>query len=339
MLAQLLPHAAEFLSKVDDKVPKCPPSAALERPAQIAALSFMTVPPLNRQPPKLTCYNQSFPHGRHSPVPALRYNVQRVAPSQVVTQPYDKITPAMQERYYAASPYNLVRIILGRREPSDNTVENVYSRAAAYRQRLAETRRSPAGFRPVDLCLLTNVHIPNHRRQARAPRIHRPRTRRRLLRQGRLPPRANPRQAKGRPPRSAPRHPRPLRAAFYALRRLRRNRFPARSQVRHPSHIDVTDEYGVANRVWQISDPAVIAAVQKRMTRQKADYRRRPPPLRNRTELTANERNRGAADAPVRERHNAEHPKSAPYEFAMMTFVNMNDPGSSCSRRIASCIH
>src|SRR5258708_35832940 len=38
----------------------------------------------------------------------------------------------MQERYYAASPYNLVRIILGRREPDDNTAHNVYTRSAAY---------------------------------------------------------------------------------------------------------------------------------------------------------------------------------------------------------------
>src|SRR6202451_249258 len=65
------------------------------------------------------------------PFRALRYQLQRVSASQVVTQPYDKITPAAQERYYAASPYNLVRIILGHREP-DNTVDNVYTRAAAY---------------------------------------------------------------------------------------------------------------------------------------------------------------------------------------------------------------
>ncbi len=31
-----------------------------------------------------------------------------------MTQPYDKITPAMQDQYYATSPYNLVRIILGK---------------------------------------------------------------------------------------------------------------------------------------------------------------------------------------------------------------------------------
>src|ERR1700736_3082641 len=64
------------------------------------------------------------------PFRALRYDPQHF--SQAVTQPYDKISPAMQERYYAASPYNLVRIILGRREPEDNTDDNVYGRAAAY---------------------------------------------------------------------------------------------------------------------------------------------------------------------------------------------------------------
>ena len=35
----------------------------------------------------------------------------------VVTQPYDKISPEMQARYYALSPHNLVRIIRGRSRP------------------------------------------------------------------------------------------------------------------------------------------------------------------------------------------------------------------------------
>ena len=54
------------------------------------------------------------------PFRALRYDPKRVTPSDVVTQPYDKITPQGQDRYYAASPYNLVRLILGKREPADN---------------------------------------------------------------------------------------------------------------------------------------------------------------------------------------------------------------------------
>src|SRR5258708_19598703 len=64
------------------------------------------------------------------PFRALRYNPSRVRLSDVVTQPYDKITPEMQARYYAASPFNLVRVILGRAESSDTDADNVYTRAA-----------------------------------------------------------------------------------------------------------------------------------------------------------------------------------------------------------------
>jgi uncharacterized protein (DUF1015 family) len=50
----------------------------------------------------------------------------------VVTQPYDKITEAMQTRYYDLSPHNLVRIILGRPGETDTPRFNVYTRAAEY---------------------------------------------------------------------------------------------------------------------------------------------------------------------------------------------------------------
>jgi uncharacterized protein (DUF1015 family) len=50
----------------------------------------------------------------------------------LVTQPYDKITPGMQARYLSLSPYNLVRIILGERFPTDDEAANVYTRAAKY---------------------------------------------------------------------------------------------------------------------------------------------------------------------------------------------------------------
>src|ERR1700689_4464905 len=66
------------------------------------------------------------------PFRAFRYDPRRVSPAEVVTQPYDKITATLQDRYYAANPYNLVRIILGRKENSDNSANNVYSRAAAH---------------------------------------------------------------------------------------------------------------------------------------------------------------------------------------------------------------
>src|SRR5438132_11012327 len=58
--------------------------------------------------------------------------------SALVTQPYDKITPEMQERYYAASPHNLVRIILGKRHATDAPADNPYTRAAGF---LSDWRR------------------------------------------------------------------------------------------------------------------------------------------------------------------------------------------------------
>src|SRR5262249_45757044 len=40
--------------------------------------------------------------------------------------------PEMQDRYYAAHPNNIVRIIFGKTQPSDSAENNVYTRAAAY---------------------------------------------------------------------------------------------------------------------------------------------------------------------------------------------------------------
>src|SRR5438128_1296709 len=54
--------------------------------------------------------------------------------SKLVTQPYDKINPAMQAHYLSQSPHNLVRVILGERFPDDTDGKNVYTRAAGYFQ-------------------------------------------------------------------------------------------------------------------------------------------------------------------------------------------------------------
>ena len=65
------------------------------------------------------------------PFRAWRYNPSVVRLDDVVTQPYDKISPAMQQAYYQRSPFNLVRIILGLPELFDaERGESVYTRAA-----------------------------------------------------------------------------------------------------------------------------------------------------------------------------------------------------------------
>jgi uncharacterized protein (DUF1015 family) len=64
------------------------------------------------------------------PFHAWRYNPQRVRLADVVTQPYDKITPEMQQRYLAADPaHNFIRIEKGLPAASDSPGNNVYTRA------------------------------------------------------------------------------------------------------------------------------------------------------------------------------------------------------------------
>jgi uncharacterized protein (DUF1015 family) len=66
------------------------------------------------------------------PFQPFRYSPKAGPLGDLVTQPYDKISPAMQARYLALSPYNLVRIILGERRPGDTDTGNVYTRAAGH---------------------------------------------------------------------------------------------------------------------------------------------------------------------------------------------------------------
>ena len=75
------------------------------------------------------------------PFRALRYNPEKVGDlNRVVTQPYDKISPEMQARYYDLSPYNLVRIIRGRPAATDSPADNVYTRAARHFRDWVEQR-------------------------------------------------------------------------------------------------------------------------------------------------------------------------------------------------------
>ncbi|AXC09498.1 hypothetical protein ACPOL_0111 [Acidisarcina polymorpha] len=91
------------------------------------------------------------------PFRALRYNPSRVRIEDVVTQPYDKISPSMQQAYYQRSPYNLVRIILGLPELFDQPLAidsraaaDVYSRSA---RDFAEWRAQGILYREKDPCI------------------------------------------------------------------------------------------------------------------------------------------------------------------------------------------
>jgi uncharacterized protein (DUF1015 family) len=66
------------------------------------------------------------------PLRGIRYNSKVVGNlAEVVTPPYDVISEEAQARYYARSPYNIIRLELGLDEPGDTTLNNRYTRAAS----------------------------------------------------------------------------------------------------------------------------------------------------------------------------------------------------------------
>ena len=249
------------------------------------------------------------------PFRALRYDLQRVSADQVVTQPYDKITPAMQERYYTASPYNLVRIILGKREPED-AANNVYTRAAGFARQwrsegilkhdaslsiyaYTQTFTAPSGAKFERRGFIALGRVEDY--SARVVYRHE--------------------QTLSKPKADRLDLLRATRAHYEQLFLLYEDSGEIDSLLTpkpgSKPTVDVTDEYGVAHRVWQISDPAVVAAVQHKMRDKKlviADGH-------HRYETALNFRNECRAAA-----GGTPNP-DAPYEFVMMTLVNMNDPG------------
>src|SRR5438552_2006147 len=67
------------------------------------------------------------------PFRGVRYDMAQVgALSDVVCPPYDVIDPALQDRLYQSSPYNIIRLELNRDEPGDNPESNRYTRASAF---------------------------------------------------------------------------------------------------------------------------------------------------------------------------------------------------------------
>jgi uncharacterized protein (DUF1015 family) len=72
------------------------------------------------------------------PLRGLRYAPEMVGNLvDVVTPPFDVISPDAQERYYERNPYNVIRLELGKVTPEDTTLNNRYTRAA---RTLAEWR-------------------------------------------------------------------------------------------------------------------------------------------------------------------------------------------------------
>src|SRR5437773_722496 len=64
---------------------------------------------------------------------AYRYDLGRVGTlADVVAPPYDVIDATLQRALYERSPYNVIRLILNREEPSDTEANNRYTRASRH---------------------------------------------------------------------------------------------------------------------------------------------------------------------------------------------------------------
>ncbi len=66
-----------------------------------------------------------------APFRGLRYNLEKIERlEQVMAPPYDVINPEMRDSLYELSPYNVIRLILGKDEAKDGPRNNRYTRAA-----------------------------------------------------------------------------------------------------------------------------------------------------------------------------------------------------------------
>ena len=76
-----------------------------------------------------------------TPFKGIRYSREKIADlAQVVTPPYDVIDREAQERYYQRNPYNIIRLEYGKVSNDDSPANNRYTRAAADFSRWLEER-------------------------------------------------------------------------------------------------------------------------------------------------------------------------------------------------------
>jgi uncharacterized protein (DUF1015 family) len=251
------------------------------------------------------------------PFRAYRYDTNRVPLEKVLTQPYDKITAAMQEQYYAASPYNLIAIEKGRAAANDTLENNVYTRAGQkVREWIAQkillqdaapgiyvysqeylvpgthTRKTRIGFIALGRVEDYDAHVVfRHERTLSAPKADRIE----LLR-----------------------HTHAQTGQLFMLYNDPPRRIDTlleeATQASAPQ--ELKDEFGVTHRLWPVADAATMRRIQSAMVDKKliiADGH-------HRYETALNFRDESRAAAGVND------PYAAP-EFAMMTFVNTHSKG------------
>ncbi|MGP8251015.1 MAG: DUF1015 domain-containing protein [Terracidiphilus sp.] len=264
------------------------------------------------------------------PFRAWHYNPSAVRLDDVVTQPYDKISPAMQQGYYQRSPYNLVRIILGLPELFDaERGESVYTRAArefkAWREQgILTQEKEPCVFA--------------YSQRFTAPGSGEVKERRGFIALGKLHDYAERVVFRHEQTLSKPKSDRlnllkATRAHFGQIFMLYSDPGGTVEGILYdgsgPADAEITDEYGVLHRVWRISDPAAINMLTTAMADKKliiADGHHRYETALNYSKENAGQH---AGAGTPRPEYTANHlPQPAyPEAAAMMTFVNMDSDG------------
>ncbi len=251
-----------------------------------------------------------------APFQALRYDPSKVSVAEVVTQPYDKISPAMQDGYYKASPHNLVRVILGKPDPTDGDQQNVYTRAAAHLEDWRAAGVLVQDSEPSFFVYTQTFSVPGDDSGTQYER-------RGFIAAGRLEDYDRKIVFRHEQTLSKPKADRLnlLRATqthfeqIFMLYSDPADEIASTLQQSRPPDIEVRDEYQVSHRVWKVSDPSTIASVQNAMRDKKliiADGH-------HRYETALNYRNE------MRQKYGSD--PEAPYENVVMTLVNMDGPG------------
>jgi uncharacterized protein (DUF1015 family) len=266
------------------------------------------------------------------PFRAFRYNPARAPFERVLTQPYDKISPAMQEKYYAADPRNLIVVEKGRGYPSDTPQNNVYTRAAKAIEDSITTQvlvQDPApSFYP-------------YTQEYTVPGTEERRTRRGFIGAGELEEYSAGVVFRHEQTLSGPkadrlellRHTKTHTGQLFMLYSDAEKRIDAilaEAESGTAPATEMRDEYGVLHRLWVIAEPERVAAIQKAMADQKlviADGH-------HRYETALNYRNE-------RRKQAGKSDPEAPYERVMMTFVNTRCEGLTIlpTHRVAANVH
>ena len=220
------------------------------------------------------------------PFRAFRYNPDRSPFVRVLTQPYDKISPAMQEKYYAADPHNLIAIEKGRAYPSDTSQNNVYTRAGA----------------AIEDWIRSNVVVQDpapsfygYTQEYTVPATEERRTRRGFIGAAQLEEYSAGVVFRHEHTLSGPkadrlellRHTKTHTGQLFMLYSDPQRRIDgilAEAESAAAPATEMRDEYGVMHRLWVIAAPERVASIQKAMEEQKLDCRRASP-LRNGAEL------------------------------------------------------